>query len=101
MTTETHPHPITKYLEETRTSLAMLAAWVAVSEGMIRKYQKGTPIPRDRAVALSAATGGRLAVTELLFPNGIPPTARLTPDDAVVPTNGDAPVTESDFETNK
>lgn len=74
-------HPITRYLAETGTTAADLASWVGLTENMIRLYEKGTPVPRDRAIRLSSATGGKLAITELLFPNGIPPTARMNPDE--------------------
>lgn len=74
-------HPITRYLEQTGLPAAQLAVWAGVGEASIRLYQKGAPIPRDRAALLSAATKGALTIEELLYPEGLPVDAKMTSDE--------------------
>lgn len=78
--------PITRFLaSHPPMTLAILAtAATAFNSGspisvpQLESYDQGTPAPRDRAVAISRATGGEVTIEELIFPGGVPYGARLT-----------------------
>lgn len=68
-----------------RGTAAKLASAAGITPVQISRYLRGDRRPSPEVAAqLSVATNGKVSIIELLYPEGIPPGAKIVPDEWVM-----------------